>query len=98
MPELSRPHYQKLAACLSNRRLPEADRESLEEAINQYHQWITTLEEIERGQTDTVEKMVEATNKYKRFIELNLIFDSPENFLYRQSSSKLVIYSIAQSY
>ncbi len=84
MPELSRPHYQKLTACLNNPRLPEADRERLEEAVNQYQQWITILEEVERGQTDTVEKMVEATNKYKRFIELNLIFDSSENFLYRQ--------------
>ncbi|WP_293152061.1 hypothetical protein [Okeania sp. SIO2C9] len=25
-----------------------------------------------------------ATNKYKRFIELDLIFDSSENFFYRQ--------------
>jgi hypothetical protein len=27
---------------------------------------------------------VEATNIYKRYIELNLIYDSPEDFLYRQ--------------
>ncbi len=32
----------------------------------------------------TVERLVEATNRYKRFIELELIFDSPANFLYRQ--------------
>ena len=31
-----------------------------------------------------MEKLVESTNKYKRFIELDLIFDSSENFLYRQ--------------
>lgn len=84
MPELSHPHYQKLIACLSNRRLPEADKKRLEEAVIRYHQWIATLERIERGQTDTVRQMVEATNDYKRFIELDLIFDSPENFLYRQ--------------
>lgn len=84
MPELSRPHYQKLTACLNNRRLPEVDRGRLKEAISKYHQWIAALEKVERGQADTVEKMVAATNRYKRFIELNLIFDSPENFLYRQ--------------
>ncbi len=39
---------------------------------------------MEGGQADTVEKLVAATNKYKRFIELDLIFDSSENFLYRQ--------------
>ena len=84
MPELSRPHYQKLTACLNNPRLPQSDRDRLEEAVNQYHQWIAALEKVERGQADTVEKMVEATNNYKRFIELDLIFDSSKNFLYRQ--------------
>jgi hypothetical protein len=84
MPELSRPHYTKLTACLKNPRLPEADRERLEEAARKYHEWILELESIERGQADTVEKLVEATNRYKRFIELNLIFDSSDNFLYRQ--------------
>ncbi|MCF4966745.1 Bpu10I family restriction endonuclease [Nostoc sp. CMAA1605] len=84
MSELSRPHYTKLTACLNNRRLPGSDKERLEEAVRKYHQWIADLEAIECGQLDTVEKLVEATNRYKRFIELDLIFDSSENFLYRQ--------------
>ena len=84
MPELSRPHYGKLIACLGNPRLPEADKERLEEAIRKYHEWIIELESVERGQIDTAEKLVEITNKYKRFIELDLIFDSTDNFLYRQ--------------
>lgn len=78
MPELSRPHYTKLTACLKNLRLPEADRERLEEAVRKYHEWIAELESTERGQADTVEKLVEATNRYKRFIELDLIFDSSD--------------------
>ncbi|HAG85524.1 MAG TPA: Bpu10I family restriction endonuclease [Cyanobacteria bacterium UBA12227] len=84
MPEFSRPHYTKLIACLNNRRLPEADKERLEEAIRKYDEWIAELEAIECGQADTVEKLVEPTNRYKRFIELDLIFDSSDNFLYRQ--------------
>lgn len=84
MPELSRPHYGKLIACLENPRLPDADKERLEEAVRKYHEWIDELESVERGKVDTVEKLVEITNKYKRFIELDLIFDSTENFLYRQ--------------
>jgi hypothetical protein len=84
MSELSRPHYTKLTACLNNRRLPQSDRERLQDAIKKYHEWIGELELVECGQKDTVEKLVEATNRYKRFIELDLIFDSSENFLYRQ--------------
>ncbi len=84
MPEFSRPHYTKLTACLNNPRLPEADQERVREAIIKYQNWMTELEAIERGKADTVEKLVEATNRYKRFIELDLIFDSSDNFLYRQ--------------
>ena len=98
MPELSRPHYTKLTACLNNRRLPEADKERLEEAIRKYHEWITDMESIERGQADTVEKLVEATNQYKRFIELDLIFDSPDNFLYRQKGQLKLDNSILEEF
>lgn len=84
MSELPHPHHAKLIACLNNPRLPESDKERLEEAINKYHQWIAVMESVEGGQVDTVEQLVEVTNQYKRFIKLDLIFDSSENFLYRQ--------------
>ena len=84
MPQLPTPHYDKLIACLNNPRLPEADKHKVEEAVTRYRQWIQELEAVEQGQPDTVEKLVGATNQYKRFIELDLIFDSPDNFLYRQ--------------
>ncbi|MBD1921772.1 Bpu10I family restriction endonuclease [Microcoleus sp. FACHB-831] len=84
MPQLPTPHYDKLIACLKNPRLPEADKERVEEAVTRYRQWIQKLEAVEQGGPDTLEELVGATNKYKRFIELDLIFDSPGNFLYRQ--------------
>lgn len=84
MTELPRPHYTKLVACLNNPRLPDADRDRVEEAIEKYRQWIEKLEAVEGEQCDRIQKLVNATNQYKKFIELNLIFDSSENFLYRQ--------------
>ena len=84
MPKLPQPHYAKLTACLENPRLPDADKERVKEAVRKYQKWIEELDSIDRGQADTVDKLVEATNNYKRFIELDLIFDSSENFLYRQ--------------
>ncbi len=82
--QLPTPHHDKLIACLDNPSLPSADKERVEEALDQYKHWIQQLESVEQGQPDTVEKLVNATNQYKRFIELDLIFDSPDNFLYRQ--------------
>lgn len=84
MLQLPTPHHDKLMACLHNSRLPIADRDRVEEAQKKYQQWIQELTSVESGKPDTVEKLVEATNRYKRFIELDLIFDSSDNFLYRQ--------------
>lgn len=84
MIRLPRPHYAKLISCLENSQLPRIDHEKLHEALEKYNQWIKILEQVDSYQKNTIEKLVTATNQYKRFIELDLIFDSPENFLYRQ--------------
>lgn len=81
---LPTPHLDKLEALLRNLRLPLADRSRVEETLQKYHAWISELEHITPGQMNTVTQLVEATSHYKRFAELDLIFDSPENFLYRQ--------------
>jgi len=83
-PQLPTPHFDKLNALLRNPRLPDADRPRVGEAIKRYREWIGALESVKQDQGDTVAKLVEATNRYKKFIELDLIFDSPDNFLYRQ--------------
>lgn len=84
MTDLPTPHFNKLQACLNNSQLPLSDKERVEEAIQKYHQWIRDMDSIPVAQSDTVERLVHVVNRYKRFIELDLIFDSPENFLYRQ--------------
>jgi DNA modification methylase len=82
--QLPTPHFSKLQALLGNPRLPAADKPRVEEAIDRYQKWIKELESVRAGRKGAVEKLVDATNKYKAFIELELIFDSPEDFLYRQ--------------
>jgi hypothetical protein len=83
-PKLPTPHLDKLKALLRNPRLPSVDRPRIEEALRKYNDWIGELEGIKPGQKSTVRQLVEATNRYKAFVELDLIFDSPEDFLYRQ--------------
>lgn len=83
-PGLPTPHFDKLKALLNNRRLPAADRPRVEEAINKYQKWIDALNKVKPGIMNTVTKLVDITNTYKKYIELNLIYDSLEDFLYRQ--------------
>jgi hypothetical protein len=84
MPVFPTPHMDKLKALLRNPRLPTADKPRVEEAVQRYNDWISELQRNKPGQKNSVRQLVEATNRYKTFIELDLIFDSPENFLYRQ--------------
>lgn len=82
--DLPAPHLARLKALLQNRRLPASDRPRVEEALLRYNGWIGELGSVKAGRTDTVQKLVDATNAYKRFVELDLIFDSENDFLYRQ--------------
>ena len=83
-PNLPTPHSDKLKALLKNQRLPEADKSRVCEALQRYRQWISELENVQIGRKDAVKQLVYATNHYKNFVELDLVFDSPEDFLYRQ--------------
>lgn len=83
-PNLPTPHKSKLEALLENQRLPNSDRPKVEEASSRYNTWIAEMEAVERAGTHAVRDLVDATNRYKRFIELELIFDSQNDFLYRQ--------------
>ncbi|MGA3084536.1 MAG: Bpu10I family restriction endonuclease [Thermodesulfobacteriota bacterium] len=84
MPVFPTPHMDKLKALIRNPRLPTPDKPRVEEAVKRYNDWISEIQRIKPGHKNSVRQLVEATNRYKTFIELDLIFDSPENFLYRQ--------------
>ena len=78
------PHGDKLKALLRNPRLPDVDGPRVEAAIGRYKAWIRALNGVEPGSLDAVHRLVGVTNQYRTTVELDLIFDSPSDFLYRQ--------------
>lgn len=84
IPELPTPHKSKLEALTRNQRLPDSDRNKVQDALRKYDEWISEMEAVERGRNDTVSLLVDATNRYKKFIDMDLIFNSEADFLYRQ--------------
>ncbi len=63
----------------------------LEKAVKAHFLWIRELRAIEppnesigRGLPQVVTEMIDLLNRYKLYIDLEVIFDSPGNFLYRQ--------------
>ena len=84
MYDLPTPHGDKLNALLENEKLPATDRRRVSDAIGEYEGWLEKLKSIAGEDRETVGRMVGLLNEYKQYIDLNVIFDSDNNFLYRQ--------------
>lgn len=65
--------------------MPPNDKGRLEVALQKYDEWVKKLEEADAPTVDAlVEKLVGLLNEYKLYVDVGLIFDSAEDFLYRQ--------------
>ncbi len=78
------PHGDKLRALLDNAKLPTADQPRVASAIEIYETWINEMTALEGEGDDLVDALVEALNRYKTAVDMDLVFDSPEDFLYWQ--------------
>lgn len=78
------PHGDKLRALLRNAKLPAGDRPRVRTAIRRYDAWVSELGAIEGAGDSLLAPMVDSLNRYKMSIDLDLVFDSEDDFLYRQ--------------
>ena len=82
-------HGEKIVSALESDKIPECDKVRLKEALTKYDAWVKNLNcwEDEESPDDVeklIDKLVDFLNEYKKFIDINLIYDSTEDFLYRQ--------------
>lgn len=80
---LPTPHGDKLQALLQNEKLPPQDRRRIEEAVKYYQTWVQQLDRV-TGNEHAVDEAVRLLNEYRNFLDLEVIFDSEDDFLYRQ--------------
>ena len=78
------PHGDKLRALLGNDKLPEDDRLRVYSAVKRYEEWVAEIREIKGVGDHLVEPLVASLNRYKASIDLDVVFDSEHDFLYRQ--------------
>ena len=75
----------KIVSAIQSNKMPVKDVPRLEMALQRYDEWIEKLKGINAETVDElVEKLVTELNTYKNYVDINLIFDSEEDFLYRQ--------------
>ncbi len=98
MPDFPTPHLEKLSAALVNEKLPDRDKPRIEAAIERYHQWIDDLNAVSGEPDQTVEQMVRLLDAYKLHIDVGLIFDSKDDFLYRQKGQLKLDNSIIEEF
>jgi hypothetical protein len=77
-------HGDKLKALLANSKLPATDKSRVEKTVTNYEAWLAKLTGKLPKDADVLTTLVSALNEYKRYVELDLIFDSDDDFLYRQ--------------
>lgn len=95
-----KPHYEKLISAYENAKLPREDKPRLEEALDRYGEWIEKLNQAKTldNPDRVLKKMVELLNEYKIYIELELIFNSKDDFLYRQKGQLKLDNSIIEEF
>jgi len=77
------PHGDKLVALLRNDKLPSGDRKQIKQAVDRYRAWLESLGRIPAGDVG-VPEAVRLLNEYRLFLDLEVVFDSQHDFLYRQ--------------
>ena len=91
-------HGQKLAALATNRKLPVVDKPRVQVAKERYNAWVKAMDALTLEGDALLEKLVALLNEYKRFVEVELIYDSSADFLYRQSGQHKVANSILEEF
>lgn len=78
-------HGEKIVAAMESAKLPSSDKSRLEAALQKYDEWVEKLEATDAPTVnELIETLVGLLNEYKFYIDIDLIFDSTEDFLYRQ--------------
>lgn len=92
------PHLGKLNATLENLKLPETDKSRIVAHIESYKAWIAKLDAVTGSPKERIEKMVQLLNEYRNSVDLELIFDSGDDFLYRQKGQLKLDNSVIEEF
>jgi len=93
-----RPHHEKLVATLENDKLPLSDRPRIEQAIERYKQWVGDMDAVTSETHHALEALVGLLNDYRLFLDVDVIFDSENDFLYRQKGQLKLDNSVMEEF
>lgn len=97
--KLPTPHLEKLQATLENDKLPPQDKPIIQAAIVKYNEWVKKLTEVKADTVEeTVNKLVALLNEYRLYLDVDVIFDRQDDFLYRQKGQTKLDNSVLEEF
>ena len=95
---IAKPHLNKIETILKNQNTPPSTKSQIEILLRHYNNWIKDLEKTSGSNDKIIIKTVELLNKYKNFVEIDIIFNSKDDFLYRQKGQLKLDNSILEEF
>ncbi|MEO7020039.1 MAG: Bpu10I family restriction endonuclease [Ktedonobacteraceae bacterium] len=95
------PHLEKLEATFTNNKLPQRDKPQVEQAIQHYYQWVKDMNFIMMSVEPAhvlLTNMVSLLNQYRIRMDIDLIFNSQDDWLYRQKGQLKIDNSIIEEF
>lgn len=92
------PHFDKLSALLLNEKVHSTDKPRIEKFIENYKKWIAALESVKGKNQERLQEMVRLLNEYRNAVDIDLIFDSEQDFLYRQKGQLKLDNSVLEEF
>lgn len=78
-------HGEKIVSAIEGTKTPNYDIPRLRDALGKYDNWISKLNGFQSNSlSNFISGMVHLLDEYKFYVDVTLIFDSEEDFLYRQ--------------
>jgi hypothetical protein len=92
------PHLEKINKAIANEKMPADDAAALEKARDKYSEWIKRLDGVSGSPEARVKQLVELYNEYRAWVDVDLIFDSERDFLYRQKGQLKLDNSVLEEF
>ncbi len=97
-PNSTTPHKDKLTKLAANPKLPEADKVNVRLAVSRYEAWVEKMNSFSSWGDNKIKDLVEALNEYYGFVELELVWGSTADFLFRQRGQLKLGSSIVEEF
>lgn len=92
------PHRDKLLAALNNPKCTPSDKDLLSEALKAYQEWMASIADLESEGETRVRDLASLVNRYKNYLEVDLVAHHGSPFMKRQKGQLKLDNSVTEEF